>query len=341
MHYCKISIIFTVLFFILSGCGKGKSSKDASQLQTFPEGVAYKDMVKRKIKVAAAQILTKSDIKKNLSKIKAKMREAHKAGCEIILFHEGCLTGYPSARALKKLKLSKVSKAEKEIQKLAKKLYLATLVGSTSKEKGNYYNDVLIINEHGTLLGRYSKTWRAGEAHYTAGSGPVIFKVAGVLATAIICHDLRYPELVRLPVAAGAQIVFIANNESGLTLEHKLLGYRSMQISRGTENLVYAVMCNCPADPRNIKAGSQSHGNSKIADPMGNVLDEAGYFEERLVMAELDLKQSTRRTALRIIGKWEGDERTYGTCVEHPAYTEWMKEGLKMVRRLDGKTTLR
>ena len=90
----------------------------------------------------------------------------------------------------------------------------------------------LVIDEKGVSLGRYTKTWRAGEHWYEAGEGPVVFRIAGVDATVIICHDLRYPELARLGVAAGAQIVFIANNESGLTSEQKLLGYRSMQISR-------------------------------------------------------------------------------------------------------------
>ena len=157
---------------------------------------------------------------------------------------------------------------------------------------------MLIINENGKVLGRYEKSWRAGEPHYEAGSGPVIFTVAGVEATVIICHDLRYPALTRLGVAAGAQIVFIANNESGITSEHKLLGYRSMQISRATENLVYSVMANAPADPENVRRGNCSHGNSKIVDEMGNIIDEAGVFEERLVTGVLDLEKASRSPVL-------------------------------------------
>ena len=42
-------------------------------------------------------------------------------------------------------------------------------------------------------------------------SDPFVQVLDGVPATAIICHERRYPELVRIPVMAGAQIVFHLN----------------------------------------------------------------------------------------------------------------------------------
>ena len=290
-----------------------------------------------KIVAGAAQIGTHTDLDANLDKIVSSMRQAAKQGCEVLLFHEGCLTGYPDARQVKKLDFDLVGRAEKKIQRLAKRLGMAVLLGSTSQQGKDIFNDVMIVDEKGVLLGRYAKTWRAGEPWYAAGSGPVVFRVAGVEATVLICHDLRYPELPRLGVAAGAQIVFIANNESGLTSENKLLGYRSMQISRATESLVYAVMANAPAAADAMDRSNTSHGNSKIVDPMGNVLDEAGSFEERLVLAELDLRQASRQPALRTIGKDAGSSKFYDVGCEHPAYADWIKAGLKMVRRLDGQ----
>ena len=159
----------------------------------------------------------------------------------------------------------------------------------------------------------------------------------GVEATAIICHDLRYPELVRLGVAAGAQIVFIANNESGIASENKLLGYRSMQISRATENKVYAVMSNSPADPHNVYRGNSSHGNSNIVDPLGNIIDEAGVFEERLVVGIIDLEEASRSPVSRTMGENEHLQNMYGVQSENELYTEWILKGLKLVRRLNGE----
>ena len=293
---------------------------------------------KTTVKVAAAQLLTDYDLQNNLQKIKKSINEAHSQGCEIVLFHEGCLAGYPNGKVIGDIDFAAVRNAEKEILDLAGQLGIAVLIGSTSREEKTYHNYVLIINEKGAILGRYEKTWRAGEPHFVAGTGPVIFSIAGVEATVIICHDLRYPELTRLGVAAGAQIVFIANNESGITSEHKLLGYRSMQIARATENLAYSVMSNSPADPENVKRDNCSHGNSKIVDPMGNVIDEAGVFEERLVIGTLDLTKATRSSVTRTLGTSADIKKRYCVWSEHPSYTEWMKQGLKLVKRLDGSS---
>ena len=289
------------------------------------------------IKVAAAQLLTDvGDLDVNKQKILQAIRDAKSAGCHVVLFHEGCLTGYPSRDDILAMDFEEVRNAERDVRDLAEELGIAVLLGSTGKEGDRFFNYVLVINELGRVLGRYNKTWRAGEAHYCAGRGPVIFRIAGVEATVIICHDLRYPELARLAVTAGARIVFIANNESGITAEHKQLGYRSMQISRATENLVYSVMTNCPADPKNVTRSNCSHGNSKIVDPLGNVIDEAGMFEERLVTAQLKIKQATASSARRTVGQNASTARLYGTTYENEAYADWVKAGLKLVRRLDG-----
>jgi omega-amidase len=298
--------------------------------------IVSKATMTEELVVAAAQIDTNSDLAQNLAKIESRIHEAAAAGCDVVLFHEGCLTGYPDAERVDALDFEWVVTAEERIRQLAEDLSIAVLVGTTGRRDGQVFNDLLIIDRDGRPLGRYAKTWRAGEPWYAAGSGPVIFNVCGVEATAIICHDLRYPELTRLGVTAGARIVFIANNESGLSAEHKLLGYRSMQISRATENLCYAVMANAPADADNMHRFNASHGNSMIVDPAGNALDEAGSFEERLVMARIDLRKATGNSARRTLG--ESDSlQVYGTDCEHPGYAEWIRSGLSLVRRLDGE----
>jgi len=290
----------------------------------------------RTIQVAAAQVLSSWNITENEKKISEAIIDAANQGCEVILFHEGCLTNYPVGDDVERIDFEMVRAAERRILGLSEEHNIAILLGSSSEEDGRYYNHVVIANEQGKILGRYSKTWRAGDKPYEAGTGPVIFKVAGVEATVIICHDLRYPELARLGVAAGAQIVFIANNESGLTYENKLLGYRSMQIARATENMVYSVMANAPADPEDPDRYNCSHGNSKIVDPLGNIVDEAGSFEERLVIGELDLKRAHRSTVLRTIGENEKINEYYDVECENIPYRNWMREGVKMVVRLDG-----
>lgn len=289
------------------------------------------------LKVGAVQMLTDHDLGANERNMVAALKEAEGKSCRVVLFHEGCLTGYPNRKSIGKLDFGRIEAAEGRLLRAAKRMRIAILMGSTSRNKGGIFNDLLIADERGSILGRYAKTWRAGEPHYSAGRGPVLFTVCGVKATAIICHDLRYPEMVRLPAAMGAKIVFIANNESGILHEEKLLGYRSMQISRATENLIYAVMANPPADPRNVRRGNASHGNSKIVDPLGNVLDEASHFEERLVVASLDLSKATGETALRTVGRWPKAREMYSVDLEHQPYAAWVKSGFGLVEVLPAK----
>ncbi|MEN8116714.1 MAG: carbon-nitrogen hydrolase family protein [Bacteroidota bacterium] len=325
--------VYTILIFVVFGAGHVfAQDKDISPL--LKTGDEHNKV--ESVKVAAVQLLTSWDIEDNERKITEAIIEAAEQGVEIILFQEGALTNYPVEDDIEKIDFEKVRAAEKRILSLSKKHNIAILLSSSSEENGKYYNHVVIANENGKILGRYAKTWRAGDKPYEPGTGPVIFTVAGVEATVIICHDIRYPELPRLAVAAGAQIIFIANNESGLYYEDKLLGYRSIQIARAAENIVYSVMANSAADPKDAARYNASHGNSKIVEPLGDIIDEAGYYEERLVIGTLDLKKASRSTASRTIGKNEHFKEFYCVEFENQAYQEWMQAGLKLVKRLDG-----
>jgi predicted amidohydrolase len=131
---------------------------------------------------------------------------------------------------------------------------------------------------------------------------------------------VRYPELVRLPAAAGAKVCFFCSCESSLTEEWKLSAYRAMPISRATENGIYLVMANAPADPRDLKRFGSSHGESKVIHPNGNVIAEAGYLSEEVLTADLDLAAATGSLALRAM--------TNDTPVR-----AWMEEGVQLVTR--------
>jgi predicted amidohydrolase len=92
-----------------------------------------------------------------------------------------------------------------------------------------------------------------------------------------------------------------------------------MPISRASENSIYLVMANAPADAANMRSASQSHGNSKIVHPNGTVLAEAGYFNETLVSAAIDLKAADRAMAKRAVNE--------GTVI-----SSWLREGAKLVK---------
>ena len=144
-----------------------------------------------------------------------------------------------------------------------------------------------------------------------------VFRVKGVPCSIIICHDERYPELVRLPVLAGARVVFYLSHESPVTQEHKLGPYRAQIQARAAENSVFVVHANAPANPD----ASGSHGQSRLIDPDGTILQEASLFKEEVLVATLELARAHAGNARRSL--------TRGPL------GAWWKAGLEHVKRID------
>lgn len=276
-----------------------------------------------KIKVGACQILTSKDIVLSTEKVIEKIKEASEKGIEILSFPEGALFGYCCEDGYWKNARPKwFEEAEKIISSTCKKSNIAVIVGSAHKENGNWLNSLAIFGRDGNLKYRYGKTFLAGEEWCVNNKCrlPVV-NLSGIDCCFLICHDIRYPELVRLPAIAGAQICFFCSCESGLTAEHKLSAYRSMPISRATENGIYLVMANTPADPDDIKSPCSSHGNSKIINPDGNIIIESGFFTQEIISAEIDLSKADRWVAKRVLS-------------EDTILHDWLQKGLDCVIKI-------
>lgn len=305
--------------FLVASTGAGAglvSSKNSAKAQ--PGRPAHEGS---RIRVAACQILTYSDLEKSVRKIIRWMSAASKDGVDVVVFPEACLCGYQGDdNYWKKANPEDFENAEQEIVAASKSLEIAVVLGTAHWEAGQLFNSLLAIDKGGKVRGRYAKTHLAESwPGLVPGKILPIYTLAGVKSCFIICHDVRYPELVRLPAAAGARICYFISNESPLTKEHKLSAYQAMPIARATENGIFCVMANAPADPENINAPNQSHGNSKIIHPDGNVTAEAGYFEERLVSATIDIGQATRSIALR-------------AAKDDTILKDWLNRGVRLVQ---------
>ncbi|MEO2006363.1 MAG: carbon-nitrogen hydrolase family protein [Candidatus Poribacteria bacterium] len=275
------------------------------------------------VRVAAVQMLTGEDVEANAQNALALLERAAEDGARIVAFPEGCLFGYTCrVDYWEAMDPARLEAAEVRVAEAAGRLGVAVVIGSAHRSDGAWYNDLAIFDETGSLQYRYAKTFLAGEPWCLNNRGELpIVRLAGVDCCFIICHDVRYPELVRLPAAAGAQLCVFCSCESGLMSEYKLSAYRAMPISRATENGIYLLMANTPADPDDLRASGSSHGNSKIIHPDGNVLTEAGFFGDEIVSATLDLKQASASTAKR-------------TATEDTILREWFLQGTEFVVRV-------
>lgn len=151
-------------------------------------------------------------------------------------------------------------------------------------EAGNVRNTTYVFDRTGQEVGRYDKIHLfspSGEKdRFAAGTTPSLFTLEGIPLASIICYDLRFPELVRGLVLAGAQVLFVPAEWPHPRVEH----WRTLLKARAIENQLFVVACNaCGPVGKFVNSG-----HSAIIDPWGEVLVEAGE-QEVILTAELDL----------------------------------------------------
>ncbi|MFC0596825.1 carbon-nitrogen family hydrolase [Streptomyces palmae] len=160
-------------------------------------------------------------------------------------------------------------------------------------EEGPLYNTSLLFSPDGRLERTYRKIHRfgfdQGEAVLmSAGADPVTAQLPGAVAGLATCYDLRFPELFRLLVDAGAQLLVIPAGWPARRREHWTLLARA----RAVENQAYVLACGTAG----THAGVEQAGHSIVVDPWGEVLAEAGPGEQVLTV-DLDLDRVARTRA--------------------------------------------
>ena len=133
-------------------------------------------------------------------------------------------------------------------------------------------NAVVILHPDGTSGPIYEKIHPFGftsePVHFAAGETLVLDQVGDYLVAPSICYDLRFPELHRIAVAAGAQILSIGANWP----RERAMHWRALVIARAIENQAYVIATNRVGSDPSFEYG----GGSLIVGPDGTVLAEGG-----------------------------------------------------------------
>ena len=156
---------------------------------------------------------------------------------------------------------------------------------------GGYYNTSLVYDVDGEPLAAYRKIHRfgfdQGEAAFMApGTDLVTFELRDALTRQPVttvglatCYDLRFPELFRKLVDAGAKVVVIPAAWPARRREH----WRTLLQARAIENQVFVLACAAVG----TQADLEMSGHSMVVDPWGEILAEGGEDEE-IVYADID-----------------------------------------------------
>ena len=247
------------------------------------------------LRVTAAQLQFHRSLPENIQVIRRSITEAARAGSDVVLFPECALTGYNVD--FHRLARSDVKSGLKAVADAARTHRCHVLLGAPTFAGKHLFNSLLVFDRQGREKFRYHKihlTPRDAE-FFTPGNSIAFFRIEGVPCTAIICHERRFPELVRLPVMMGAQIVFHPNaGLDALAVSKRKRGGSDGIAVRAFENQVFYVFANA-VGPQG--RGLWSAGDSKIVAPDSRVLALANNRDEMLTHARLDLSQAGRKYA--------------------------------------------
>jgi predicted amidohydrolase len=115
----------------------------------------------------------------------------------------------------------------------------------------------------------------------------VLTEVGGLTVGLMTCYDLRFPELGRLLVERGADVLVVP--AAWMAGDRKVDHWRTLVLARAIENTAYVVAAAQPT-PRYT-------GHSMVVDPRGDVLAEAGDGDEVITaVLERDVLEEARRT---------------------------------------------
>ncbi|MEU2420288.1 carbon-nitrogen family hydrolase [Streptomyces sp. NPDC007851] len=146
---------------------------------------------------------------------------------------------------------------------------------------GPLYNTALVFSPSGELAAAYRKIHRfgfdKGEAVLMgAGQDLVTVRLPETTLGVATCYDLRFPELFRGLVDAGAETLVVSAGWPERRRGHWTL----LAQARAVENQTFVLACGTAG----THAGVPQAGHSIVVDPWGEVLAEAGAGEEVLTV---------------------------------------------------------
>ncbi|UOQ88676.1 carbon-nitrogen hydrolase family protein [Agromyces endophyticus] len=227
--------------------------------------------------VAVAQFAPVSDVAANLETIERLARTAVERGARLVVLPEYSMfftpeLGQEMADAAEPLDGAFV----RALGALAGDLGVHLVAGMLEQtdDAVRFSNTLVAVDDDGRLVARYRKqhlydAFGMKESDRVVAGGldaPEIFTVDGVPVGMQTCYDLRFPEVTRTIVDAGADLVLVpAEWVRGPLKEHH---WRTLALARAIENTVYLAAAD--------QAPPVAVGRSLVVDPMGVELATLG-----------------------------------------------------------------
>jgi predicted amidohydrolase len=253
-----------------------------------------KDMALESYVAAAVQMSSGPDRSVNLARADGLVREAHAHGARLVVLPE--VFAWRGPRTNEPENAERVPGPTTEaLGALARELGIYLCAGSLLEAvpgETRPFNTSCLFAPDGELIGRYRKlhlfdvdipgrvSVRESETRAPGNEDVTVPTAIGTIGLSV-CYDLRFPELYRRLVRAGAEILLIP---SAFTFPTGAAHWEVLCRARAIENQCYVIAAD---QTGTSPTGVPDYGDSCIIDPWGRVLARAGDGED-VVTATID-----------------------------------------------------
>ena len=225
-------------------------------------------------------------------------REAVEAECDLIVFPECLMTPFESTpegfRAAAEKQGGPFCQA---VDALAARygLWIVYTMNERNENPARQpYNTARIVDSEGVCRGFYRKTHlfdaQGKRESDRVSAGDELFAPIDTPFGRIglsICYDLRFPEVARAAAVAGCDILI--NPAAWVAGPLKAEHWQALLRARAIENGMYVVGVG-RVDPAGTPMRQRRFvGNSCVVDPFGIIHESGGFFDEELVLDEINL----------------------------------------------------
>jgi N-carbamoylputrescine amidase len=263
---------------------------------------------KPRFRVGLVQMAMSREPGENLEKALARVREAARAGAEVVCLPELYRSPYfcqSEDPALFDLAEPVPGPSTEALGRAAKEAGVAVVVPIFERRAaGLYHNSAVILDADGTVAGLYRKMHIPDDPlfyekfYFTPGDlGFQAFDTrAGRIGT-LICWDQWYPEGARLTALRGAAVLFYPTAigwHPHEKAEHGAVqrsAWQTIQRAHAIANGVFVAVVNRVGHevPAGGGPGLEFWGSSFLADPFGVVVAEATTDREEVLVGEVSL----------------------------------------------------
>ena len=237
------------------------------------------------IVAAAVQMNSQNDVGANLEAVRARVAEAREAGASLVVLPENFafMGGSDEERRAVAEPVDGDGPIVRALRGLARE-HRVTLVGGgmpeASGDPDRPHNTCLVVGPDGEVAARYRKihlfdvevgdgqTYRES-AGVTGGDRPVVVRVGPFTVGLSVCYDVRFPELYRRLVDAGADVLLVP---AAFTMVTGKDHWHVLLRARAIESQAYVVAA---AQWGRHPKGRTTYGKSLVVDPWGDVVAQA------------------------------------------------------------------